>query len=150
MRKPPESGPIDAEVRVRLHWLERLIDEKYGGSVARFEEKTGVKSAQVGQWFSGFRALREKAVKRLEEATQVDRGFFDRPIPGNAYAFAPTVAPTAREDVKPYSTQAWPFEDVDVARWERLTERQKGRVEAAMNAELARIESEQKQANSAA
>lgn len=150
MRKPPESAPIDEEVRVRLYWLERLIDEKYGGSVAKFEEKTGIKSAQVSQWFSGFRALREKAVKRLEEATHVDRGFFDRAVVTSAYSFQPTIALTASESVKPYGAKAWPFEDVDVARWERLTERQKGRVEAAMNAELARIESEQKQANSAA
>lgn len=41
----------------------------------------------------------------------------------------------------------WPFEDVDFERWDRLTERQKGHVEKAINAELDRIEAEKLQAN---
>jgi len=35
---------------------------------------------------------------------------------------------------------AWPFEDVKRERWDRLTERQKGRVESAMLAEIDAIE----------
>lgn len=41
----------------------------------------------------------------------------------------------------------WPFDGVDFERWERLTERQKGRVEKSVLDELDRIEMEQKQAN---
>lgn len=35
----------------------------------------------------------------------------------------------------------WPFENVDFSRWERLSERQKGAVEDAINDKLAEIES---------
>ena len=41
----------------------------------------------------------------------------------------------------------WPFEGVDFERWDRLSERQKGRIEKAVNDELDRIEAEHKQAN---
>ena len=43
---------------------------------------------------------------------------------------------------------AWPFECVDASRWQALTERQKGRVEAAMNDMLEIIETERHKANS--
>lgn len=33
--------------------------------------------AQVGQWFTGYRALRDKALKRLEEQTKKPAGWFD-------------------------------------------------------------------------
>lgn len=33
--------------------------------------------AQVGQWFTGYRALRDKALKRLEEQTGKPLGWFD-------------------------------------------------------------------------
>ena len=42
----------------------------------------------------------------------------------------------------------WPFEEVDFERWERLSERQKGLVERAVNDELDRIEDQQRRANS--
>lgn len=41
----------------------------------------------------------------------------------------------------------WPFEEVDFERWDRLTERQKGLIEKAVNDELDRIEAQQQQAN---
>jgi len=64
---------------MRLDTLESLIDADYGGSASRFEEKTEIRMAQVNQWFSGYRALRDKAVKRLEERTGKPEGYFDVP-----------------------------------------------------------------------
>lgn len=66
---------------MRLYWLERLIDEAYDGSPKVLQDKTGIKMAQVNQWFSGYRSLREKALRGLEVKTQKDRGWFDRPPP---------------------------------------------------------------------
>lgn len=77
MKKPEPKFPIDETVQRRLNALERLIDAEYGGSSSRFEEKTGIKMAQVNQWFSGYRALRDKALKRLEEKTKKKKGWFD-------------------------------------------------------------------------
>lgn len=78
MRKPRPIKPIDASVQRRLDNLERLIDAEYDGKPAEFERKTGVRMSQVGQWFSGYTALRENAVKTLEEKTNKPEGFFDR------------------------------------------------------------------------
>lgn len=77
MRKPEASKPIDATVQTRLNSLERLIDHEYGGSSKTFEVKTGIRMAQINQWFSGYRALRDKALKRLEEKTCKPAGWFD-------------------------------------------------------------------------
>ena len=79
MKKPKLFAPIDATVQVRLDALEALIDSEYGGSPSRFEEKTEIRMAQVNQWFSGYRALRDKAVKRLEKRTGKPEGYFDAP-----------------------------------------------------------------------
>lgn len=80
MKKPPVIAPIDAIVQHRLNVLERLIDTEYGGLASVFEERTEVRMSQVGQWFSGNRALRDKAVKRLQDRTGKPEGFFDMPI----------------------------------------------------------------------
>lgn len=77
MKRPPTSVPIDATVARRLDVLERLIDDEYDESPKVFEDRTGIKMAQVGQWFTGYRALREKAIKRLEEKTGKPPGWFD-------------------------------------------------------------------------
>lgn len=69
MKKPAQTKPIDATVQARLDTLEALIDTDYDGSAKVFQDKTGIKMAQVNQWFSGYRALRDKALKRLEERT---------------------------------------------------------------------------------
>lgn len=82
--------PIDATVQRRLNVLEQLIDTEYGGSPKAFEARTGVKMAQVSQWFTGYRALRDKALKRLEECTGKPEGYFE----GNRLA-ANLVAPMA-------------------------------------------------------
>ena len=79
MKKPKVTSDIDATVQQRLNALERLIDSEYGGSPALFEERTEIRMAQVNQWFSGYRALRDKAVKRLTERTGKPEGFFDMP-----------------------------------------------------------------------
>ena len=79
MKKPNLFAPIDAAVQIRLDVLEFLIDSEYGGSPSKFEEQTEIRMAQVNQWFSGYRALRDKAVKRLEERTGKPKGYFDMP-----------------------------------------------------------------------
>lgn len=77
MKKPTPQHPIDEKVQIRLDALERLIDQEYEGKPKVFEEKTGIRMAQVGQWFTGYRALRDKALKRLEEQTGKTSGWFD-------------------------------------------------------------------------
>ena len=77
MRRPPEKKPIDEKVRQRLARLEWLIDSEYEGSAAAFERGTGIKMSQVSQWFSGERALRDKALARLQSATSKPEGWFD-------------------------------------------------------------------------
>lgn len=79
MKKPKVVAEIDATVQHRLDVLERLIDSEYGASPSRFEELTEIRMAQVNQWFSGYRALRDKAVKRLEHRTGKPEGYFDMP-----------------------------------------------------------------------
>lgn len=77
MKRPEPSKPIDSTVMRRLDALERLINDEYGGRPKVFEDKTGVKMAQVAQvaqWFTGYRALRDKALRRLEETTGKPEG----------------------------------------------------------------------------
>ena len=52
MKRPEPSKPIDSTVMRRLDALERLINDEYSGKPKAFEEKTGVKMAQVGQWLT--------------------------------------------------------------------------------------------------
>lgn len=77
MKKPVPSHPIDATVQRRLDALERLIDSEYDGKASVFEAHTAIKMAQVNQWFSGYRALRDKALRRLETVTKKPEGWFD-------------------------------------------------------------------------
>jgi transcriptional regulator with XRE-family HTH domain len=81
MRKPPIVKEHPPEVARRLYWLERLIDEKYEGKPALFQERTKVSMSQVGQWFSGNRMLRENALATLAAKTGRPESWFDRPIP---------------------------------------------------------------------
>lgn len=78
MKKPTLKETPAPEVARRLYWLERLIDDEYEGKPSVFEARTGIKMAQVNQWFSGYRSLRENAVDRLVEATEKPVGWFDR------------------------------------------------------------------------
>lgn len=71
------QSPIDPEVAKRLDRLEHLIDSEYSGSAAEFERRIGIRMAQVNQWFSGYRALREKAARRIEELAKKPRGWLD-------------------------------------------------------------------------
>ena len=89
MKRPTPTQPIDANVFRRLDALEWLIENEYEGNPKAFEAKTGIKMAQVGQWFSGYRALREKALRRLEECTNKPEGWFDEPK-GSADMTAPS------------------------------------------------------------
>lgn len=93
VRKPATQYPIDPVVQARLDTLERLIDAEYAGSAKAFEAKTGIKMAQVSQWFTGYRALRDKALRRLEEKTRKPQGYFDGAAPvDRPYAPAPPSA----------------------------------------------------------
>lgn len=89
MKRPTPSQPIDQKVQRRLDRLEWLVDQEYGGSVAEFERKTAIKMAQVSQWFTGYRALRDKALARLEEATGKEPGWFDTALPNITIGGAP-------------------------------------------------------------
>ena len=77
MKRPMPTCEIDPIVARRLDVLERLIDEEYEGKAKVFEDKTGIKMAQVSQWFTGYRALRDKALRRLEDSTNKPEGYFD-------------------------------------------------------------------------
>lgn len=77
MKRPAPTHPIDATVMRRLDALEILIDLDYAEKPSIFQQKTGIKMAQVWQWFSGYRALRDKALRRLEEKTGKCEGWFD-------------------------------------------------------------------------
>lgn len=77
MKKPTPKYPIDATVQRRLDALEWLIDGEYERSAKVFQDRTGITMTQVNQWFSGYRALRDKALRRLEEKTRKEAGWFD-------------------------------------------------------------------------
>jgi hypothetical protein len=97
VKKPVAKSEIDATVQRRLDALERLIDAEYQRSVSAFEQRTAIKMAQVNQWFTGYRALRDKALRRLEARTKKPEGWFDRPpVPGElgASGIAGTLANT--------------------------------------------------------
>ncbi len=79
MKKPNPVKEIPIEVQRRLDALESLIDSTYDGKVKTFSDKTGIGAPQVNQWFTGYRMLRENAVKRLEQATGKPAGWFDAP-----------------------------------------------------------------------
>lgn len=77
MRKPKQKYSVDEIVQRRLDSLEWLIDHEYDKSPKTFQDRTGITMTQVNQWFSGYRALRDKALKRLEEKTRKKPGWFD-------------------------------------------------------------------------
>jgi transcriptional regulator with XRE-family HTH domain len=123
MRKPPVKQPIDPVVQRRLDVLELLIDKEYGESVKRFEHSTGIKMVQVSQWFSGYRALRDKALRRLEEATGKPQGYFDGQAEGE-------------------TTARWPFRTIAIERYQALSERQQGWLEGKLDALIERCEAD--------
>lgn len=136
MKRPEPSKPIDSTVMRRLDALERLINDEYSGKPKVFEEKTGVKMAQVGQWFTGYRALRDKALRRLEETTGKPEGWFDAqtispPLLQNQSQFFP---PTVTFEPPPLSALAFELAE----RFDRLTVKET-RLEA-LNACLALLE----------
>lgn len=98
---------------------------KLGLTEQHFADRLGVSRGTVQQW--------EK-----EGGTAPAR----RRAESVAKLIGMTVAELVSDD-----PQAWPFEEVEFARWERLTERQKGRIEKAINDELDAIEAEKKQSN---
>ena len=116
MRKPVLKKSVDAALRRRLDALELLIDQEYSGSAKVFEDRTGIKMAQVNQWFSGYRALRENALRRLEKATGKPEGYFD----------GADRQPAAR-------VAAWPFQSIPIERFMALPEKQQGWIEGRLD-----------------
>lgn len=93
-------------------------------------------------------ANRETAwlAEKLRTSAQTISGWRERGVPPSRYtAIAAALGCTVDEllgkpPAKP--TPVWPFEAVSYERWDRLTERQKGRLEAAILRELEAIERE--------
>lgn len=101
MKKPDPVKEIPPEVQRRLDALAGLIDASYEGKVKAFSEKTGIAAPQVNQWFSGYRMLRENAVRRLENATGKPAGWFDLPgDDGPAHELAVVSQPTLRQTLE--------------------------------------------------
>lgn len=98
MKKPVMKEAPAPEVARRLYWLEQLIDEEYEGKASAFEKRTGIKMAQVNQWFSGHRALREKALDRLLAVTEKPAGWFDRPAADDYHS--PESTTTERDEIR--------------------------------------------------
>jgi hypothetical protein len=78
MKKPAVVKEHPPTVARRLYWLEKLIDEEYEGKPSLLEQRKGVRMAQVGQWFSGHRMLRDKALATLAEKTGKPEEWFER------------------------------------------------------------------------
>lgn len=121
MRKPLPKQPIDPAVQRRLDALEHLINTEYEKSPAVFEARTGIKMAQVNQWFSGYRALRENALRRLELATGKPAGYFD--------------------GISAQPGGAWPFQSIPVERFLALPDKQQGWIEGKLDGLIEHCES---------
>lgn len=107
-----------------IEWRKRRLEafaKKAGGNKSA-GQKLGYKDgAFVGQMIKGERPITEKTIAKIHSLSGFENWFLE--------------------------VSGWPFEEVDFARWHRLTERQKGRVEKAVNNELDLIEAERTQAN---
>jgi hypothetical protein len=113
VRKPNVKKPIDQVVQGRLDALERLIDKEYRGLPSVFQDRTGIKMSQISSWFSGERALRDNALRRLEDLTGKELGYFDQ------------------RQQQP--SREWPFPTIPVERFLALPERQQGYIEHALD-----------------
>lgn len=101
MKKPDPVKEIPPEVQRRLDALECLIDASYEGKVKTFSDKTGIAAPQINQWFTGYRMLRENAVRRLENATGKPSGWFDAPgVNASASELAVITPPTLRQTLE--------------------------------------------------
>jgi transcriptional regulator with XRE-family HTH domain len=124
VRKPFPTKPIDQKVQRRLDALERLIDTEYDRSAKVFEDRTGIKMTQVSQWFTGYRALRENALRRLEDATGKPPGFFDGELSPQA------------------SPGYWPFATIPIERFIALPQKQQGWIEGKLDSLIEQCEAQ--------
>lgn len=110
-----------------------------GWNINKICTVAGVISSAVSQWFG-------KGSKEIH-SIQIEPAI----LLGMATGFNPLWLSKGKlpKMLQGGTTQPWPFEEVDIARWNALTERQKGQVEKVVNDELFRIESQRLQANGA-
>lgn len=83
--------------------------------------------------------------EQLRIPVQTVSSWTTRGVPAARYQAIATAVGWSVDELlgKPAPPPAWPFEAVSYDRWQRLTERQKGRIEAAILHELEAIEAEQ-------
>jgi len=81
---------------------------------------------------------------KLALATQKQVSYWSDVLRGGAKPFGEKAARDAEDKLNMPSNYldgtGWPFENMDFARWDRLSERQKGAIEEAINDKLAEIE----------
>jgi phage repressor protein C with HTH and peptisase S24 domain len=61
----------------RVELLQKLIDERFGGSQAEFARAIKRAPAQVHQWLKGHRALGDAGARGIEMALELPLGYFD-------------------------------------------------------------------------
>lgn len=91
------SSGVDARVDRRT-LLRKLIDERFGGSVAEFARAIGKSSSQVHQWLHGHRRLGDAGARHIEKTLPgLWQGYFDGDPPpsGLKYEQKEGVAPKA-------------------------------------------------------
>ena len=77
--------------KTRVDMLDRLITEKYGGSLADFERAGGPSMSMVGQWRRGTRQLGERAARKIELKLRLKTYYLegpDAPLSPRVKAFA--------------------------------------------------------------
>lgn len=127
--------------------LEVLRDKGQTDDLVYLAQVFGVKVQSTYDWITHGRMSRGRFQKLVEWSGRSLHWWFDIQTAAgwSAYAIAPDpAAPLVAEPVKSYHVwpTCWPFEGVAPDRFDALTERQKGRIEAAVLRELAAIETE--------
>lgn len=106
------------DAAIRLENLRRILNERRpavtGAELAR---RMGVQRSYTSELLAGRKSFGEKVARTIEAALDLPRGWLD-----NA---------TDEEPVPSKPPAAWPFELISEDQWSRLTERQRGAVEAA-------------------
>lgn len=136
--KPTKRGTVTEEHReesrrLKVLWESRktLLSERGYGTQEAFGQHFGIgNQAAVGFFLNGKTRISPKAAAA-----------FARGLECKISDFSPRLAKIL--DSADPAPGAWPFEDVDRARFERLTQRQKGRIEQALIEALDKLEAEQ-------
>lgn len=132
MRSTPA---VDAELQ---ELLAIAVKRFAGGSVDAFARLIGYETngGYLREILSGKKQVRDAIIQRVHGTAGMEEWFMP--------ALNKLTSHRPEEFLPSYgSGSSWPFEDVERERFERLTERQKGRVERAMLLELDAIEAEQ-------